>query len=101
MAANFIPSGAEYFRIMPELILTLVATLLMILEALFDTRHSRVFANISLAGLGAAFGAAILAFSNPGPAFQNMLIIDGFATFFRVLVIIVGLLTILCSIQYL
>ena len=49
----------------------------------------------------AALGGAFVAHANPGAAFQQMLIVDGFATFFRVLVIIVGILTVLCSGQYL
>ncbi|MEO8028747.1 MAG: NADH-quinone oxidoreductase subunit N, partial [Bryobacteraceae bacterium] len=39
--------------------------------------------------------------NDPGFAFQNMLVIDGFGTFFRVLVLTVGLLTVLCSAAYL
>jgi NADH-quinone oxidoreductase subunit N len=45
--------------------------------------------------------ASIAAYGNPGMAFNNMLIVDGFATFFRVLVIGVGILTLLCSTNYL
>jgi NADH-quinone oxidoreductase subunit N len=101
MAANFIPTGAEYFRIMPELILTLAATLIMLLEAVLPEDRKGVFPKISLAALAAALWAAVVAYANPGSAFQQMLIVDGFATFFRVLVIIVGILTILCSTQYL
>ena len=41
------------------------------------------------------------AMANPGAAFQQMIIVDGFATFFRALVIIVAMLAILCSGQYL
>jgi NADH-quinone oxidoreductase subunit N len=101
MSANFIPTAAEYFRILPELILTLVATLIMFLEAVLPEDRKSIFPKISLAALAAALWAAIVAYSNPGSAFQQMLIIDGFATFFRVLVIIVGILSVLCSIQYL
>ena len=42
-----------------------------------------------------------MAYGDPGPAFQNMLIVDGFATFFRVLVIGVGMLAVLSSTGYL
>ena len=42
-----------------------------------------------------------MANGEPGLSFSNMLIVDGFATFFRVLVIAVGIFTILSSTQYL
>lgn len=101
MPTNFIPTGAEYFRLMPEIILTLSATLMMILEGLRGDRDTRLIPNLSLVALFAALWGAVVAYSNPGPAFQGMLVIDGFATFFRVLVIIVGILAVFCSGQYL
>jgi NADH-quinone oxidoreductase subunit N len=101
MPANFMPTGAEYFRFLPEIILTVVATIIMMLEPIVGQRHRSLLPNLSQAGLFAALWAAIVAYSNPGPAFSNMLLIDGFATFFRVLVIIVGILVVFCSGQYL
>src|SRR5215210_2851080 len=101
MAANFIPSAVEYFRIMPELILTIAATLIMLLEGIFGERNKGIYPKLTGFALLAALWGAVVAYSNPGPAFQSMLIIDAFATFFRVLVIIVGILSVLCSIQYL
>ena len=38
---------------------------------------------------------------SPGPAFSNLLVVDGFATFFRVLVLVIGILTVLASYRYL
>ena len=52
-------------------------------------------------GLLAALGGAIYAYQQPGPAFGGMLVVDGFATFFRVLVIVVGILTVLPSYRFL
>ncbi len=49
----------------------------------------------------AALVAAIAANGSPGLSFSNMLIVDGFATFFRVLVIGVGILSLLSAVQYL
>ena len=101
MPTNFLPSGAEYFRILPEIILTVMGTLLMVVEGITDGRNKKLIANITLFALFAALWGAIVAYSNPGPAFQSMLLIDGFATFFRVLVIAVGILAVLMSGQYL
>src|SRR5687768_11809181 len=73
----------------------------MILEGVRERGNSPLISNITLAALFAALWAAIVAYSNPGTAFQQMLVVDGFATFFRVLVIIVGILAVLMSGNYL
>ena len=101
MPANFLPAGPEYFRILPEMILTVVGMLIMLLEAVASEGQKRMFGPLSVAGLGAALVGAIAANSDPGAAFSNMLIVDGFATFFRVLVIGVGLLAVFSSTDYL
>ena len=101
MPDNIFPAGVEYFRILPEIILTVVGVLIMFLEAVLTGSQKRIFAPLAVAGLTAALVGAIAANSDPGPAFQNMLIVDGFATFFRVLVIAVGLLTVFGSTDYL
>jgi NADH-quinone oxidoreductase subunit N len=98
---NFLPTGSEYLRILPEIILTLVGVLIMFLEAVLKGPQKRIFAPLTVAGLIAALVGAIAADADPGTAFQNMLIVDGFATFFRVLVIVVGILAVFCSTEYL
>ena len=45
-------------------------------------------------GLFGAMGAAVFANGSPGNAFSGLLIVDGFGTLFRVLVIGVGALTV-------
>ena len=99
MAGNFMPSSAELLRFLPELILIVMGTLLMVLDPL--TRDKQHLGVLAMFGLIAAATASVMAYSNPGPAFQSMLLIDGFATFFRVLVIGVGILTLFCSFAYL
>jgi len=100
--ASFVPpSGAEYARLLPEMILAGVATLTMVLEPLTPARRKRALGRLCLAGLIVALVAAIAGHSNPGPAFSGMLQVDGFATFFRVLVIVAGMLVVLCSSSYL
>ena len=102
MLDNFMPSSAEYIRILPEIILTLAGVLIMFMEAVItDENKKSIFAPLSLLALAGALVGTIMAYDDPGPAFQNMLIIDGFATFFRVLVIGVGVLAILSSTGYL
>jgi NADH-quinone oxidoreductase subunit N len=99
MPANFLPSGVEFFRFLPEIILTVIGTLVMVLDPLMPGRP--LPSRVALGGLFGALWAAIAAYATPGPAFQNMLIVDGFATFFRVLVIGVGILAWFTTVGYL
>ena len=99
-ASAFLNSG-DMVRFLPEIILTVMATLLMVMDPLVNNRSSRLFGGLSLLALVAALIGSIIAYANAGPAFGGMLIVDGFATFFRVLVIVVGILTILPSFNFL
>jgi NADH-quinone oxidoreductase subunit N len=104
MPVNFIPTSAEYTRVLPEIILTLAGAFIMFLEGVFGENsggQQTIFFPLSLLSLLAALGGALTAYGDPGPAFQNMLLVDGFATFFRVLVIAVGLLAVFSSTDYL
>ncbi|MCC6539114.1 MAG: NADH-quinone oxidoreductase subunit N [Bryobacterales bacterium] len=102
MFVNFTPpSASEYIRVLPEILLTVGGTILMIAEGLAGERHRRGMAPMALAFLLLAFGGAVVAGMNPGPAFNNMLTVDGYATFFRLLVLIVGMLSVLISGSYL
>jgi NADH-quinone oxidoreductase subunit N len=95
------PGSAEFIRFLPETILIFAGTLLMILEAVLSSRWQRSFGHISIVALLAAMAAAIYAYDSPGSAFSGLLMVDGFSTFFCVLVTGVGILTVLASYRYL
>jgi NADH-quinone oxidoreductase subunit N len=97
--ANFLPTNADYARFLPELILTLAGILIMFLEALRPEGKKTSAGVFAIVALVLALPAALMA--TPGPAFQGMLVIDGMATFFRTLVIVVGLLVVFSSTDYL
>ena len=99
MLANFMPSSTEYMRILPEIILILVGTLIMFLEAFLEGERKPILS--VLAGLGLVAGIVASLTAPQGMAFQGMLAVDGFATFFRTLVMVAGLLVLLASSEYL
>src|SRR5579864_264927 len=101
MPADFFPKSVELVRFLPEIILTSAGTLLMVVEPLMGRRGSKLYGHISILALAAGMAAAVYASSRPGPAFSGMLMADGFAAFFRVLVIGVGILTVLASYRFL
>ncbi len=101
MPVSLSPPTAELVRFLPELILIVCGTLLMVLTPLLKSRPTAIFGNLSLLAILAAIAGAVYAFSDPGMAFNDMLIVDGFATFFRVLVLAVGAVTVLSSYRFL
>lgn len=101
MPDSFGFSVTDVIRFLPEIILIVTGTLLMVLDPVIHKRGSGTFGHISIIALAVAAAGAMCAYQNGGPAFGGMLIVDGFATFFRLLVIGVGILTILPSYRYL
>jgi NADH-quinone oxidoreductase subunit N len=93
--------AGDLIRFLPEIILTVMATLLMVLDPVLNKRSSSAFGHLSLAALVAGIAGAVYAYSQPGLAFGGMLRVDGFATFFRVVVMGVGILTVLPSYSFL
>ncbi|SPE37479.1 NADH-quinone oxidoreductase subunit N 1 [Candidatus Sulfopaludibacter sp. SbA6] len=100
MPANF-TSAADLIRFLPEIILTIMGTLLMVLDPVLHRRSSYAFGHLSILAMLAALGGSVYAYTQAGTAFGGLLVVDGFATFFRVLVIVVGILTILPSYRFL
>ncbi|HJY06270.1 MAG TPA: NADH-quinone oxidoreductase subunit N, partial [Bryobacteraceae bacterium] len=101
MIGNYVPHGVEYIRILPEILLCLFGILIMVLEAITTESQKRMLGVLSLVGIVLAFAANLYAYTVPGQAFQNVITIDAFATFFRGLVLVVGLLCVLASLGYL
>ncbi len=81
--------------------MTVAGTFLMVLDPVLKKRASYAFGHLSILALLAALGASVMAFNDPGPAFGGLLVVDGFGTFFRVLSITVGILTVLPSYRFL
>ena len=63
------------------------------IEGWLGDDKKRNLSALTFVAFAAALVAAVAANAIPGLSFSNMLIVDGFATFFRVLVIGVGILT--------
>jgi len=95
------PTPQDLARFLPEILLTVFGTLLMVLDPIIRRRNSNLFGHLSLLALATAMAAALYAGTEDGPAFGGMLTVDGFATFFRVLVIGAGMLTVLSSYRFL
>ncbi|HLJ45301.1 MAG TPA: NADH-quinone oxidoreductase subunit N [Bryobacteraceae bacterium] len=96
------PPLDDYLRFLPEIILSIAGTIIMVLQVLMpEEKPKSALGHLSLAALIFALWGSIVAYGHTGTAFSSMIIVDGYATFFRVLVICVGILSVLCSYQYL
>jgi NADH-quinone oxidoreductase subunit N len=101
MPVSFAPTSDDLLRFAPEILLTVMGTLLMVLDPLFAKRMPKLFGHLSIASLFVAIFATAAAGEIPGPAYSDLLVVDGFATFFRYLIIAIGILTVLSSYRYL
>ena len=93
-------NAADAMRFLPEIILTIAATLLMVLDPLLS-KASKAFGSISIVALLSAMGAAIYNCGSAQPIFGGLLMDDCFALFFRLLVMLVGILAILLPFRFL
>ena len=101
MVGNYLVPAVDYLRILPEIVLCIFGIALMMLEAVTSEKQKSALGWLSLAGIVGAFVANLYAYTSPGFAFQNMITVDGFGTFFRGLVLVVGFLCVLASLGYL
>jgi NADH-quinone oxidoreductase subunit N len=96
-----IPQGADYIRILPEIVLSIFGVLIMLLDPLVDEEQSqRTLGLIGLAGTVAALVSTWYMARWPGLAFADMVRVDGFSVFFHVLVISIAAIVILSSFEY-
>jgi|SRR6185369_13824308 NADH-quinone oxidoreductase subunit N len=98
-----IPS-IDYIRILPEIILIVFGTIVMMADPLFDDHNDRKSLGVvSAIGVIAAIAATIYQ-SAPrfhGDGFFNMVRVDAFSIFFHMVVLLVALASILMSFEYL
>ena len=99
---SMLPQGADYMRILPELVLSLCGMLVMVVDPLLDEDNShQALGAIALIGTLAALASTFWMAQYPGTAFWNMVRVEGFSVFFHVLVIAIAAVVILSSFEYL
>ena len=96
-----IPQGADYVRILPELILSVFGIVVMVLDPLVDEEKSqKLLGYIALGGTVAGLLATWYMAQSPGMAFSNMVKVDDFSVFFHVVIIGIAAVMILSSFEY-
>jgi NADH-quinone oxidoreductase subunit N len=94
-----IPSIADYYRVLPELIWCGFGVLAMLLQPFARSRH--FFTAFALVGALAGTGASWLAFQRAGLGFFGLIQSDAFSFFFHLLVGTVAFLVVLAAGPYL
>lgn len=92
---------ADLVRLLPEIVLTGFAVLVMLLEPFLPARRRRALSGITLSGIAAAAGATLVTARSPGLAFGGTVAADGLGLFFTLLFLLVAALTLLGSMNYL
>jgi NADH-quinone oxidoreductase subunit N len=94
-----IPSVADYYRVLPELIWCAFGVLAMLSQPFARSRH--FFSALAIVGALAGTGASWLAFQRAGLGFFGLIQSDAFSFFFHLLVGTVAFLVVLASGPYL
>jgi NADH-quinone oxidoreductase subunit N len=95
------PPVEDYFRILPELVLSVFGMIIMFVDPLLDEeRNQKPLGTIALIGGLAAFLSTFVMANHPGPAFSGMVRVDSFSVFFHILIIAITVVVILSSYEY-
>jgi NADH-quinone oxidoreductase subunit N len=98
---NLVPQGADYIRILPEIILAVFGMAIMLVDPLLDEqRGPRILGLLGLAGALGALAATVYQAQFPGLGFWNMIQVDAFSVFFHLVVTGVTAVVILTSFEY-
>jgi NADH-quinone oxidoreductase subunit N len=100
-SAAMLPQAADYMRLLPEIVLTIFAMIVMVLDAAAEERRiEKTLGAVALIGSLAAIAATLVQSQYPGFAFWNMVQVDSFSVFFHFLVAAVTAVVILTSFEY-
>lgn len=92
----------DYIRILPELVLSVFGILVMLVDPVIPTNDSKKpLGYIGLVGVLAALAATAYQSNFYGEAFFSMVRVDAFSIFFHVIVLLVTLVVVLSSFEYL
>src|SRR5437667_468069 len=101
MTINLNGLGIDYGAILPELIVTGTAIVVLFLDLIVPAERRRWLAAVSVVGLLAALVATIPLWGQNRAAFGDTVVADSLAAFFNVLLIVISILTVLISPRFL
>lgn len=97
------PTGKDLLSIAPQLVVSVLAMIVLLMDAFWPKMSKRVLANISIVGLlvAAVFAWQDLARKSPaGQTMQGMIVADPYTGFFTLVLIGATILSIMLSVRY-
>ena len=92
----------DYIRILPELVLSIFGIIIMLVDpALPPKGNKKTLGMIGLVGVLLGLVAAVVQAQNFGDAFFHMVRVDAFSVFFHFVILLIALVVILTSFDYL
>ena len=92
----------DYIRILPELVLSVTGIMIMLADPVLSPEgNKKILGFIALAGVVAGLMATVIQAQTYGDAFSNMVRVDTFSVFFHFVVLLIALVVILTSFEYL
>ncbi len=92
----------DYIRILPELVLTVTGIMIMLADPVLPPAgNKKILGFIALAGTVAGLMATAIQAENFGDAFFTMVRVDAFSVFFHFVILLIALVVILTSFDYL
>jgi NADH-quinone oxidoreductase subunit N len=98
------PAGislSDFYYILPEIVLTAGALLVLIADVLLPKRSRGALAWVALLALGATLASLVPLASTRVDVAQGLMAVDQFAIFFKVVFLIAAAFTVLMSVKYL
>src|SRR5271167_391704 len=97
-----IPTAADYVRILPELVLSIFGILVMLVDPILPEQSpKKPLGVIALVGTLAGLAATVYQTGSYGTAFYGTISVDTFSVFFHFVVLLIALVVILTSFEYL
>ncbi len=94
-------TNTDILAVLPETIIVITALLVIVADVWKGKSRPGMLPVLSSLGLAASAGAAIATWGYGGTIFDNTVFSDGFASLFRVLFAVIGILTVMFSPHYL
>jgi NADH-quinone oxidoreductase subunit N len=94
-------AGVNFAAIMPEVILSVIAMVLLLVNVFVPSQQKAYLGYLSLAGIVLTFFTVISGWGAPQSGFNNSVLQDNFALFFKGTFLVSAFLTILITDQYL
>lgn len=94
------PQSEDYYTVLPLLILSVWATLLLMADLFIPKSRKSITALLSVLGLAVTLGFTISQIGTESTGFNDMVVLDGFSTFVNVILLVSGLFGIALAYGY-